>query len=376
MRVFVIVLLMLQALPCLAARKALLIGNGRYLRGHLENPTRDVQAVGALLAGLGFENTVHQDLGLKEMARAVSDFARGLGSDDVALLYYAGHGVEISGANYLLGVDFDAEDAQDARYEAYPLQQMLAQFDSSRARLKIIALDACRDNPFTRSWTRSAGGAGFAAIERSPLNTYIAFAASPGQMASDGPGLQHSPFAMAVLHYLPHPDLELDHIFRRVRATVAKATHNKQVPWSLSSLTESFFFSGEHAPDVKVPPPKMLAGGPTRGVSAEVETASQRRVWGWSAVGVGGAGAVLGAVLSVLAFDSNDEAKTLRGEAAAGDRTRAEVADQDATTESLTTGSFISYGLGAALLVTGVTLLLTGEDSAPQATEGGLVWRF
>jgi len=223
-------------------RKALVMGNAKYGKGDLANPVNDAKALAKALKKVGFKVTLKKNLKKKEIRKAVTAFAESLGAGDVALFFYAGHGIELGGENYLLGVDFGADNELDAKDDAYRLGLMLDHLAQRRGGLNIVIVDACRDDPYSRSWGRTGKGRGLAVVERVPPETYIAFSAKPGQIASDGAGAKNSPFTKALVKHLSTAGLELNDLFRRVRGDVLKLTSNKQSPMSWEQRVRDFFF--------------------------------------------------------------------------------------------------------------------------------------
>lgn len=221
-------------------RVALVIGVSAYKQvPQLTNPARDAEAMTALFKKAGFDAVDNRrDLGISELRRAVRDFSATSQDADVAVVYYAGHGIEVDGANYLvpadarLASDFDIED------ETISLDRVMRALDGAR-RLKLVILDACRDNPFATSMKRTVAsraiGRGLAKVEPSMSDTLIAFAAKAGAVASDGDG-QNSPFATALVRNIAEPGLDLRIAFGRVRDEVLKATGNRQEPFVYGSL--------------------------------------------------------------------------------------------------------------------------------------------
>lgn len=221
-------------------RVALVIGVSAYKQvPQLTNPARDADAMTALFKKAGFDTVDNRrDLGISELRRAIRDFSATSQDADVAVVYYAGHGIEVDGANYLvpadarLASDFDIED------ETISLDRVMRALDGAR-RLKLVILDACRDNPFATSMKRTVAsraiGRGLAKVEPSMSDTLIAFAAKAGAVASDGDG-QNSPFATALVRNIAEPGLDLRIAFGRVRDEVLKATGNRQEPFVYGSL--------------------------------------------------------------------------------------------------------------------------------------------
>jgi uncharacterized caspase-like protein len=173
----------------------------------------------------------------------------------VALLFYAGHGLQVDGRNYLVPVDAKLETASDLNFGTVDLDRILASLEDP-ARANIVILDACRDNPLARSFaakTRSAAvGAGLAAYTSLGTGTLIAFSTAPGKVAADGEGA-NSPFTQGLIKYLRTPGLEVRQMLTRVRNDVAKATGEKQVPWDNSSLRGDVYLAGLSSADRPAP---------------------------------------------------------------------------------------------------------------------------
>jgi formylglycine-generating enzyme required for sulfatase activity len=221
-------------------RVALVIGNSTYQNvALLSNPANDAGAMAAMLKSAGFDVVaLKRDLKANEMRRALRDFSDEVRDADVAIVYYAGHGVEIEGINYLIPVDAVLERDIDAYDEAIPLDRILTVVDPAR-KLRLIILDACRDNPFSKTMKHTMAsrsvGRGLSKIEPSSPNTLIAYAAKAGSTAADGDE-KNSPFTTALVKYLPRPGLDLRKAFGFVRDEVLKATHNRQEPFVYGSL--------------------------------------------------------------------------------------------------------------------------------------------
>jgi hypothetical protein len=221
-------------------RVALVIGNSAYKHvGKLPNPASDARAVADLLKRSGFEVVEsRQDLSINDMRRAMRDFSDKTRDADIAVVFYAGHGIEVDGINYLLPVDAALERDIDVEDEALSLDRIVKIMEPVR-RLRLVILDACRDNPFMKSMKRTVAsrsiGRGLAKVEVTTSDTLIAFAAKAGSTASDGEG-RNSPFTTALLKNIATPGLDLRIAFGRVRDDVLKSTSSKQEPFVYGSL--------------------------------------------------------------------------------------------------------------------------------------------
>ena len=237
----VIILTLMSSAAALAEKRvALVIGNSAYQNVRpLINPTNDAGAMSATLKTAGFDVVdVRQDLKVTEMRRALRDFSDKVRDADVAVVYYAGHGIEIDGTNYMIPVDAVLERDLDAFDEAIQLDRILTVIEPAK-QLRLVILDACRDNPFNKSMKRTIGtrsiGRGLARVEPTSPNTLIAFAAKAGSTASDGDS-KNSPFTAALVKYLVQPGLDLRKAFGFARDDVLKLTNNKQEPFVYGSL--------------------------------------------------------------------------------------------------------------------------------------------
>jgi len=221
-------------------RVALVIGNGAYKNASkLPNPTNDAKAISGMLQSAGFDDVaLYENLGIRELRQAIKDFSDQVRTADTAVVYYSGHGIEVNGVNYLIPIDAVLEQDIDVPYETYSLENLVQVLEPAR-RLRLIMLDACRDNPFMRSMKRTIGtravGRGLAPVEPTSVNTLIGYAAKAGSTALDGEGT-NSPYATALLNNLAIPGLDLRIAFGRVRDEVLKVTRNKQEPFVYGSL--------------------------------------------------------------------------------------------------------------------------------------------
>ena len=224
-------------------RVALVIGNGTYTKvARLDNPKNDAAAMEAMFKAAAFTSVVRlNDLGVTSMKRALRDFSDTAQDADIAAVFYAGHGIEVAGVNYLIPIDAVLERDIDVHDEAVSLDRINQVLEPVR-RLRLIILDACRDNPFARSMRRTIATrsvrSGYGEIdERSlPPNTLVAYAQRAGFTAEDGVGSSNSPYTTALIKHLPTPGLDIELALRRVRDEVLRATKNKQEPFKYGSL--------------------------------------------------------------------------------------------------------------------------------------------
>ncbi len=245
MGLLVCVLVLLGRGPAQAeSRIALVIGNSGYTVAPLANPKNDAEAMAKSLKSVGFDVTKLIDIDQKGMRRAVVEFGRKLrNSDSVGLFYYAGHGVQVDGANFLVPVGSDIRDEQEVAVEGVNLEEILKTMERASSRMNIVVLDACRNNPF-EGMARS-GSRGLAPVS-APAGTFIAFATAPGQVALDGTG-DNSPYSAALAQAIPSTGIVLEEVFRKTRRQVLAATGNRQTPWEHSSLTGEFYFKPKTA---------------------------------------------------------------------------------------------------------------------------------
>jgi uncharacterized caspase-like protein len=230
----------------LARRVALVVGNAAYKSKPLQNPVNDARAMAAAFRQIGFQVIDGYDLDHANMRRVISDFLIKVSAAQVAVVYYAGHGVQLDGRNYLAPIDAKLEDKRTAGLELFDMDQILAPLDDP-GRSNVVFLDACRNNPFasqtatTRAFDVPAGLSGYTSVSS---GMYIAFATAPGKVAEDGAGA-HSPFTAALLKHLPTPKIALHDMFRRVRTDVIAETKGKQVPWVQESLVGDVYMVEE-----------------------------------------------------------------------------------------------------------------------------------
>jgi formylglycine-generating enzyme required for sulfatase activity len=231
--------------PKAIQRTALVIGNGNYEQGPLRNAANDARAVGNTLKGLGFDVTLHLDLNLRQMDEAVRAFGRKIKDGEIGLFYFAGHGVQVDGVNYLAPVGVRVEKEQDVKFQMLDIGRVTAEMEAAKNSLNVLILDACRNNPFTRAF-RSLNQ-GLAPIY-APSGTYIAFATAPGKTASDGKG-ENGLYTQELLGNLKQPGLRLEDIFIRTRVAVKKKSNGLQVPWENGALESVVVLNDKGAAD-------------------------------------------------------------------------------------------------------------------------------
>ena len=242
-------------------RVALVIGNGAYRHAPvLENPVNDAGDVAAALKKLGFEVVEGLDLDEAGIRRTIKLFAERLTGAAVGLFFYAGHGLQVNGQNYLVPVDARLERPAGLDFELIRLDVVHRAMEAETS-TNVIFLDACRDNPLSRNLARAMGtrssqiGKGLAAVE-SGVGTLISFSTQPGNVALDGEG-HNSPYAAALVKHISDPKEDLSTLLIQVRNDVMAATKDQQIPWEHSALRSKFYFAGIP------PPPSAAAAGPT-----------------------------------------------------------------------------------------------------------------
>ncbi|MEM7407148.1 MAG: caspase family protein [Pseudomonadota bacterium] len=220
-------------------RVALVIGIADYARAPLKNPLNDARAMSKRLEELGFSVTRLENPGKAEIEAAIVRFEGELTSDSVSLFYYAGHGIQLRGKNYMVPVDASMATERHARVEGVDVNLVTSAMEYAKSRINFVILDACRDNPFERKLR--GGSRGLAAVDAAS-GTLIAYATAPGSVAQDGDG-RNGVYTQALLKALSTPGLQAEQVFKRVRVDVARRTARKQIPWESSSLTGNFVFN-------------------------------------------------------------------------------------------------------------------------------------
>jgi hypothetical protein len=224
-------------------RTALVIGNSEYLNARkLSNPANDATDMAAVLADLGFEVIYGTNLSMKEMTDKVRVFGDTLkAKGGVGLFYYAGHGVQVGGRNYLVPIEANIPREDEIDFNAFNVDIVFRKMGTANNGLNIVILDACRNNPFARSWSRGDEEGGLAQVS-APTGTFIAYATSPDKTASDGNG-RNGLYTAELLKILRQPNLKIEEAFKQVTLAVDRASSGRQIPWTSSSLRGEFYFT-------------------------------------------------------------------------------------------------------------------------------------
>lgn len=218
-------------------KKALCIGTAQYPEAPLKNPVNDATDLSRRLEALGFSCKLCLDGSHKSMNEALKDFTSELSGAEVGLFFFAGHGMQISGENYLTAIDTDFTSETEAKYSSLSLNKVIEVLEKGDNATSIIILDACRNNPYERRW-RGGEFLGLAPVY-APKGTIIAYATSPGQTASDGDN-KNGAFTSALLNHVDNQNLTIEDLFKRVRNTLSAMTSGKQTSWEHTSWGTSF----------------------------------------------------------------------------------------------------------------------------------------
>ncbi len=235
-------------------RVALVIGNGAYDVAPLRNPGNDARAIAQALRESGFQVTERHNLTQSAMREVIRIFGDDLRKGGVGLFYYAGHGMQVKGRNYLIPIRADIRREDEVADQAVSADVVLQKMDAAKNRLNIVILDACRNNPFARSFRSSSQGL---AQMDAPSGTLLAYATAPGSVAADGAG-QYGLYTQHLLASIRQPGLKIEDVFKRVRVNVKRDSNGLQIPWENTSLEGDFFFRygkpGQAAPAADSPP--------------------------------------------------------------------------------------------------------------------------
>ncbi|MEE4697092.1 caspase family protein [Pseudomonas alliivorans] len=223
-------------------RVALVIGNAAYAEKPLANPCNDAEDVASVLRQFGFDVLESRDATNEAMGGALRDFREALYDADLGLFYFAGHGLQIEGKNYLLATDTRTKEETSVKYSSMALDEVIESMGKSGTTTNLVILDACRNNLWEAQWDRSVAARGLASVYV-PRGTLIAFATSPGQTADDGKGQRNGMYTSALLKHIGTPDCTIEAMFKRVRNTLSVATEGKQISWEHTSLASEFYFN-------------------------------------------------------------------------------------------------------------------------------------
>ena len=258
-------------------RVALVIGNSKYPDAPLKNPANDASDMAEALDDAGFHVILRVDSDARGMTGAIREFGQRIQRGGVGVFYYAGHALQVKGQNYLLPINSDIKSEDEVPFEAVDASRVLAKMETAGNRVNIMILDACRNNPFARSFRSSVRGLAKMDAAR---GTFVAYATSPGRVAADGEG-RNGLYTQMLLKYIGVPGRKLEEIFKSVRTDVIQ-TSPDQVPWDSSSLTGEFYF---HL--VEAPAPVIASPGPVAAMPPEGKGSKR---WLWLLLGATAAG--------------------------------------------------------------------------------------
>lgn len=226
-------------------RVALIIGNGAYENvGPLRNPVNDARSMAQTLSGMGFQVLLRENRNEDQVKQDIREWGRMLDQNSVALFYYSGHGIQVKGENYVVPVDASIASEEEVEYGAVNVGLVMAQMERARSRVNIVFLDACRNNPFARSFRSASQGL---AMVNAPAGTFIAYATAPGDVASDGTAAAgNGLYTQQLLRYLNTPGMPIEQMHKQVRIAVSQASNGDQVPWESSSIMGDFYFAGNN----------------------------------------------------------------------------------------------------------------------------------
>lgn len=221
---------------------ALVIGCNEYEHaGHLANPLNDANDIKEKLTQLGFDVMQVENGTLKQMKIEIDNFGTELEKYDIGLFYFAGHGVQVNGLNYLIPIDANLKNERTVEYDCVRVDRVLSHMEASKNKVNLVVLDACRNNPFERSWGRDLSQRGLAVME-APKGSLIAYSTSPGKTASDGEG-KNGLYTGVLVNEINSVNISITQLFQKVRKSVMDKSKDEQVPWESTSLTADFYFN-------------------------------------------------------------------------------------------------------------------------------------
>jgi hypothetical protein len=222
-------------------RLALIIGNAKYIYSpELANPVNDARAIKDALQNVGFDVYEYENLSQSQIKQAIDNFGSRLKNYTVGLFFYSGHGIQSKGSNYLIPVDANIQSEQQIEYDCVQADRVLGLMEGAGSKINIVILDACRNNPFEKSWSRAVQGTGLAMMN-APTGSLVAYSTSPGRTASDGTG-SNGLYTSALLDNIKTPNISILQMFQNVRRAVSDRSGKQQIPWESTSLTDDFYF--------------------------------------------------------------------------------------------------------------------------------------
>jgi formylglycine-generating enzyme required for sulfatase activity len=242
--------------PAWGARVALVIGNANYPESPLKNPVNDARAMSAKLKSLGFEVIAKEDLQMRQIGSTLNAFRSKIKPGDEVLFFYAGHGLQVKGVNYLPAVDAEIGSEDDVPQQSINVANLLELLDESKAGVKLIFLDACRNNPFSRGFRSTSTG--LSKVGNAPSGTLISFATRPGSVAADGTG-SNGLYTEQLLHYIATPNVQVELMLKEVARDVESHSQSKQEPWIEGSIKGNFYFVFTGPTTVNMPAPATVS---------------------------------------------------------------------------------------------------------------------
>ena len=231
-----------ESAPVKQRKLGLVVGCTDYeFAGHLANPINDASGIKECLESLSFDVMFVINPTLKELKIAIDDFGTELEKYDVGLFYFAGHGVQVKGLNYLIPVDANLKNERTVEYDCVQVDRILGHMEGAKTSVNLVILDACRNNPFERNWGRDLSQRGFAVMD-APKGSLIAYSTSPGKTASDGEG-KNGLYTGELLTEIKAENVTVTQLFQRVRKSVMAKSRDEQIPWESTSLTADFYFN-------------------------------------------------------------------------------------------------------------------------------------
>jgi hypothetical protein len=245
-------------------RTALVIGNGAYTTSPLKNPPNDAADMARALSNVGFTVESGIDLTQRQMKAMIREFGQKLKAGGQGLFYFAGHGIQLKGRNYLIPVDAEITSETDVEDQGVDANLIMGLMDEAGNGLNVVILDACRNNPFARSFRSSSNG--LAQVD-APTGTLVAYSTAPGRVARDGTG-RNGPYTAELLRQMSVPGLPIEEVMKRVRASLKQLTNGEQVPWESSSLVGNFYLNKAVGASTAVNNPGSVAAAPVANPAA------------------------------------------------------------------------------------------------------------